>query len=169
MERKPSGLEQWAYMYHIHGSVLKISNLSCQNKKINIALQRAVNKDFFFHKEKMSFIMNKEKNTFHCAFILNKVFVEKKNKTTSQLAHSSQLCFKQLAQRRFRSSCASALADQSHRRPPEDHLNRVSWEDFTSRKHAYIMLTLKPHFYIVKVGFTGVYIIFLISVQKHRL
>ena len=28
---------------------------------------------------------------------------------------------------------------------------------------------LQPHFYIVKVGFTGVYIIFLISAQKHRL
>ena len=28
---------------------------------------------------------------------------------------------------------------------------------------------LKPHFYIVKLGFTGVYIIFLISTQKHRL
>ena len=28
---------------------------------------------------------------------------------------------------------------------------------------------LKPHFFIVKLGFTGVYIIFLISVQKHRL
>ena len=28
---------------------------------------------------------------------------------------------------------------------------------------------LKPHFYIVKLGFTGVYIIFLISSQKHRL
>ena len=28
---------------------------------------------------------------------------------------------------------------------------------------------LKPHFYIVKVGFTGVYIIVLISAQKHRL
>ena len=27
---------------------------------------------------------------------------------------------------------------------------------------------LKPHFYIVKLGFTGVYIIFLISAQKHR-
>ena len=25
----------------------------------------------------------------------------------------------------------------------------------------------KPHFYIVKMGFTGVYIIFLISAQKH--
>ena len=28
---------------------------------------------------------------------------------------------------------------------------------------------LKPHFYIVKLGFTEVYIIFLISAQKHRL
>ena len=27
----------------------------------------------------------------------------------------------------------------------------------------------KPHFYIVKLGFTGVYIIFVISAQKHRL
>ena len=28
---------------------------------------------------------------------------------------------------------------------------------------------LKPYFYIVKLGFTGVYISFLISAQKHRL
>ena len=28
---------------------------------------------------------------------------------------------------------------------------------------------LKPHFYIVKLGFIGLYIIFLISAQKHRL
>ena len=42
-----------------------------------------------------------------------------------------------------------------------------SW--MASRKHAYIILTpLKPHFYIVKLGFTRVYIIFLISAQKHR-
>ena len=27
----------------------------------------------------------------------------------------------------------------------------------------------KPHFYIVKLGFTGVYIIFLISAQKHTI
>ena len=38
----------------------------------------------------------------------------------------------------------------------------------SSRKHAYIILTppLKPHFYIAKLGFTGVYIIFLISAQN---
>ena len=35
---------------------------------------------------------------------------------------------------------------------------------FPSQKHAYIILTpLKSHFYIVKLGFTGVYIILLIS------
>ena len=28
---------------------------------------------------------------------------------------------------------------------------------------------LKPHFYIVKLGFTGVYIIFLSFAEKHRL
>ena len=28
---------------------------------------------------------------------------------------------------------------------------------------------LKPHFYTVKLGFAGVYIIFLISAQKHKL
>ena len=33
----------------------------------------------------------------------------------------------------------------------------------------YNFVTLKPHFYIVKLGFTRVYIIFLISAQKHRL
>ena len=40
----------------------------------------------------------------------------------------------------------------------------------------YIMKTrlynfdpLQPHFYMVKLGFTGVYIIFLISAQRHRL
>ena len=39
-----------------------------------------------------------------------------------------------------------------------------------SRKHAYMILTpLKPHFYTVKLGFTGVYVIFLISAQNHRL
>ena len=41
---------------------------------------------------------------------------------------------------------------------------------YPSRKHAYITLTpLKSHFYIIKLGFTGVYISFLISAQKHRL
>ena len=33
----------------------------------------------------------------------------------------------------------------------------------------YYFDPLKPHLYIVKLGFTGVYIIFLISAQKHVL
>ena len=37
-----------------------------------------------------------------------------------------------------------------------------------SQKHTYYLGPLKPHFYIVKLGFTGVYIIF-ISAQEHRL
>ena len=37
----------------------------------------------------------------------------------------------------------------------------------SSRKHAYIILTpLKIHFYIVKLGFTGFYIICLILLKK---
>ena len=41
---------------------------------------------------------------------------------------------------------------------------------YTSRKHSYIVLThCKPHFYAVKLGFTGVYLNFLFSAQKHRL
>ena len=39
----------------------------------------------------------------------------------------------------------------------------------TSQKHAYTMLTpLNPTFYVEKLGFTGVNIIFLFSAQKHR-
>ena len=36
-------------------------------------------------------------------------------------------------------------------------------------ENLYNIDPLKPHFYTVKLGFTGVYIIFLISAQKHRL
>ena len=38
----------------------------------------------------------------------------------------------------------------------------------TSRKHAYIV-PFKPHFYTVKLEFTGVYTDFLFSAQKYRL
>ena len=38
---------------------------------------------------------------------------------------------------------------------------------FTSRKHTYIILTpLKPYFYLVKLGFTGVYIFFFLFLLK---
>ena len=38
-----------------------------------------------------------------------------------------------------------------------------------TKTYLYNSDPLKPHFYIVKLGFTGVYIIFLIFAQKHRL
>ena len=40
---------------------------------------------------------------------------------------------------------------------------------YITRTRLYNFDPLKPHFYIVKLGFTGVYIIFLISAKKHRL
>ena len=38
-----------------------------------------------------------------------------------------------------------------------------------TKTYLYNFDPLKPHFYIVKLGFTGVYIIFLISAHRHRL
>ena len=38
-----------------------------------------------------------------------------------------------------------------------------------TKTYLYNFDPLKPHFHIIKLGFTGVYIIFLISTQKHRL
>ena len=40
---------------------------------------------------------------------------------------------------------------------------------FITKTCLYNFDPLKPHFYVAKLGFTGVYIIFLISPQKHRL
>ena len=37
------------------------------------------------------------------------------------------------------------------------------------KTYLYNFDPLKPHFYVVKLGFTGVYIIFHISAQKHTL
>ena len=45
---------------------------------------------------------------------------------------------------------------------PKDLLN-------ITKTRLYNVDPLKPHFYVVKLAFTGVYIIFLISAQKHRL
>ena len=38
-----------------------------------------------------------------------------------------------------------------------------------TKTYLYNFDPLKPQFYIVKLGFTGVYVIFLISAQKHRM
>ena len=41
--------------------------------------------------------------------------------------------------------------------------------DYITKTYLYNFDPFKPHFYIVKLGFTGVYISFLISALKHRL
>ena len=46
--------------------------------------------------------------------------------------------------------------------------NKCFYGDIT-KTYLYNFDPFKPHFYKVKLGFTGVYITFLISAQKHRL
>ena len=41
--------------------------------------------------------------------------------------------------------------------------------DIITKTYLYNFDPHRPHFYLVKLGFTGVYIIFPISAQKHRL
>ena len=61
----------------------------------------------------------------------------------------------------------------SLRSPHEEALNHslsiIRQGQSITKTCLYNFDPLKPHFYIVKLGFTGVYIIFLISAQKHRL
>ena len=45
----------------------------------------------------------------------------------------------------------------------------VTGENAITKTYLYNFDPLKPYFYIAKLGFTGVYIIFLISAKKHRL
>ena len=53
---------------------------------------------------------------------------------------------------------------QSRTQPPTNDTNRKSKQTKTaSQKHAYI---IDPHFYIVQLGFTGVYIIFLFLLEN---
>ena len=42
-------------------------------------------------------------------------------------------------------------------------------KDLIMKTCLYNFDPLKPHFYIVKLGFTGVYTVFLIFAEKHRL
>ena len=51
-------------------------------------------------------------------------------------------------------------------------LSAYAWGHFMhdiTKTCLYNFDPIKPHFYIVKLWFTGVYIIFIISAQKHRL
>ena len=45
-------------------------------------------------------------------------------------------------------------------------LHKTSSAQFITKTCLYIFDPLKPHFYIVKLGFTGVFIIFLITAQN---
>ena len=49
--------------------------------------------------------------------------------------------------------------------------DRFEYQTITdiTKTRLYSFDPLKPYFYTAKLGFTGVYIIFLISAQKHRL
>ena len=71
-----------------------------------------------------------------------------------------------------RASVYSALLKR-FRSKEDDFLSRLVTVDETwvhiTKTYLYNFDPFKPHFYIVKLGFTGVYIIFLISAQKHRL
>ena len=48
-----------------------------------------------------------------------------------------------------------------------DVLSLQEVNDYITKTYLYNFDPLKPHLYIEKLGFTGVYIIFLISAQKH--
>ena len=58
-------------------------------------------------------------------------------------------------------------------RPCSDAAEGGVWSGYAlfaiTKTRLYNVDPLQPHFYIAKVGFTGVYINFLISAQKHRL
>ena len=47
--------------------------------------------------------------------------------------------------------------------------NGLSALFYITKTYLYNFDPLKPHFYIVKLGFTGVYIILLFLLKKHRL
>ena len=48
----------------------------------------------------------------------------------------------------------------------EVHWLNLKTKEFITKTYLYNFDPLKPYFYIVKLGFTGVYIIFLISAQN---
>ena len=96
--------------------------------------------------------------------------------------HFLQDCF--YAVQRLRSICATTHSKQNLHRPSKGRKNPDVWLPLACKEMALITLWScigwsitetclynfdphKPHFYIVKLGFTGVYIIFLISAPKN--
>ena len=68
---------------------------------------------------------------------------------------------------RMKSSIKDELSQQTYN--VLERFFRLYWVTCITKTCLYNYDPLKPHFYTVKLGFTGVYIIFLISAQKHRL
>ena len=61
------------------------------------------------------------------------------------------------------------LSNKSYQRATDKQGGQIKAICTITKTDLYNFDPLKPHFYIVKVGFTGVYIILLISAQKRRL
>ena len=65
-----------------------------------------------------------------------------------------------------RAACASKQSNQGLYYPLTKLLQTTEGMNDIKKTRLYNFDTLKPHFYIVKVGFAGVYISFLISAQN---
>ena len=74
----------------------------------------------------------------------------------------SSIWFKHIMSNTFKSTKRISEQQQGNYLNDSEKLNLFT-------KIVYNFDPLKPHFYIVKLGFAGVYIIFLISAKKHRL
>ena len=85
--------------------------------------------------------------------------------------HTELFVYVRASRRTYRIVCVrgSPVGAQSRGGPEPLLYILLAYKSSSSRKHNYIVLPLKSHFYIVKLGFTGVYINFLISSQNHRL
>ena len=83
-----------------------------------------------------------------------------------QLVHLSPYCFG-LLRILIRLVSAIIIRIMTHSDVPSQSVWRPLF--LITKTRLYSFDPLKPHFYIVKLGFTWVYIIFLISAQKHRL
>ena len=82
--------------------------------------------------------------------------------------HMCNSCFYQVSESWPMQFCRVLLSTAAD--TDVDDSTRIKLRDIT-RTDLYNFDPLKPHFYIVKLGFTGggVYIILLISALKHRL
>ena len=119
-----------------------------------------IQKDFFFSARVVSFDKggNNIQHRLFFLLILNG-YTSKENNSNRNIGLPFQWRF-------LLKECICSLWEQTL---PFQNFNHYGRQQpvFTSWKHTYIILTpLNPQFYIVKLGLTGVYIIFLISAIK---